>query len=84
MFVSLVAYLSYFQVFKAEKVKNNPYNKRLWINEENVLRGSILDRNDNLLAYSERDNNTSRRYYKYGNLYSHIIDIVIGSMEKLG
>lgn len=84
LFVSLVAYLSYFQVFKAEKVKNNPYNKRLWINEENVLRGSILDRNDNLLAYSERDNNTSRRYYKYGNLYSHIIGYSYREYGKAG
>ncbi len=50
LFVSLIVYLSYFQVFKAEAVVNNSYNKRLWINEEKILRGSIIDRNGKILA----------------------------------
>jgi len=73
VFVSLIVYLSYFQVFKAEGIKNNPYNKRLWINEENVERGSILDRNDRVLVYSEKKEDSNKRYYKYGRLYSHVI-----------
>ena len=84
LFVGLVGYLSYFQVFKAEAVKNNSYNKRLWINEENVLRGSILDRNGNALAYSEKDGETNTRYYKYGNLYSHIIGYSYREYGKAG
>lgn len=73
VFVGLIGYMSYFQVFKAEAIKNNPYNKRLWVNEENVLRGSIMDRNGKLLVYSEKKDKINKRYYKYGNLYSHII-----------
>lgn len=73
VFTGLIGYMSYFQVFKAEAIKTNSYNKRLWINEENILRGSILDRNGNILVYSEKHDNTMRRYYKYGSLYSHII-----------
>lgn len=84
LFVGLVAYLSFFQVFKAEAVKNNSYNKRLWINEENVLRGSIIDRNDNVLAYSEKNKDSNTRYYKYGNLYSHIIGYSYREYGKAG
>lgn len=73
MFVGLIGYASYFQVFKAQAIKNNPYNKRLWINEESVLRGSITDRNNRILVYSEKKDNSNRRYYKYGRLYSHVI-----------
>ena len=72
-FVGLIGYMSYFQVFKAESVKMNPYNKRLWINEENILRGSITDRDGTVLVYSEKQDGEMRRFYKYGNLYSHII-----------
>lgn len=84
LFVGLVAYLSFFQVFKAESVKNNSYNKRLWINEENVLRGSIMDRNGNVLAYSEKNEGTNTRYYKYGNLYSHVIGYSYREYGKSG
>ena len=69
MFISLIVYISYFQVFKAEAVKNNSYNKRLWINEESILRGSILDRNHKVLAYSEKKDDLYKRYYPYGRLY---------------
>ena len=41
LFIGLIGYMSYFQVFKAEAMKSNSYNKRLWINEESVVRGSI-------------------------------------------
>ena len=84
LFVSLIAYLSYFQVFKAEAVKKNSYNKRLWINEEKILRGSIIDRNGKILAYSEKDGETYKRFYNYGNLYSHIIGYSYREYGKVG
>lgn len=73
MFLSLIVYLTGFQIFKAEKIKNNPYNKRTWIKEEEILRGEILDRNGDVLAYSEKVNGLSKRVYNYGDLYSHVI-----------
>ncbi|MBZ2174116.1 penicillin-binding protein A [Schnuerera sp. xch1] len=73
LFVSLVIYISYFQIFKAESVKMNSYNKRLWIGEEKILRGSIMDRNGKILAYSEKRDGSYNRIYNYENLYSHII-----------
>ena len=72
-FVVLIGFMSYFQVFEAEAVKSNSYNKRLWINEEKILRGSIMDRNGTILAYSQENDGVMQRFYKYGNLYSHII-----------
>ncbi|CCQ97119.1 Peptidoglycan glycosyltransferase [[Clostridium] ultunense Esp] len=84
LFVSLVAYLSYFQVFKAESIKMNSYNKRLWINEEKILRGSIIDRDGKILAYSEKEGETYKRIYNYGSLYSHIIGYSYREYGKVG
>lgn len=82
VFVSLIVYLSYFQVFKANRIKENSYNKRLWINEENTLRGSMIDRNGKILVYSDKESN--KRFYKYGNLYSHVIGYSYREYGKTG
>ncbi|HSH34778.1 peptidoglycan D,D-transpeptidase FtsI family protein [Schnuerera sp.] len=84
LFISLVVYLSYFQIFKAESVKMNSYNKRLWINEEKILRGSIIERNGKILAYSEKDGESYKRFYNHGNLYSHIIGYSYREYGKAG
>ncbi|OLS02533.1 peptidoglycan D,D-transpeptidase FtsI family protein [Tissierella creatinophila] len=84
LLISLVIYISYFQVFKAESIKENSYNKRLWINEENVLRGSILDRNGKVISYSEKEDDKNIRYYPYGRLYSHIIGYSYRQYGKSG
>lgn len=84
MFIALIVYISYFQVFLAEGIKSNSYNKRLWINEENTLRGSIIDREGNILVYSEKKNDSNTRYYKYGRLYSHTIGYSYREYGKAG
>lgn len=84
LFISLIVYISYFQVFRAEAIKNNSYNKRLWINEESILRGAILDRNGKTLAYSEKKDDVYRRYYSYGRLYSHVIGYSYREYGKAG
>lgn len=84
LFVSLIVYLSYFQIFKAEEITKNSYNKRLWINEEKIQRGSIIDRNGKILAYSEKDGETYKRFYNYENLYSHIIGYSYREYGKVG
>lgn len=84
MFISLIAYISYFQIFKAEVVKNNSYNKRLWINEESTLRGTIYDRNGKVLVYSEKKDDLYQRYYLYGSLYSHVIGYSYREYGKAG
>lgn len=84
LFISLIAYISYFQIFKAEAIKNNSYNKRLWINEEATLRGSIMDRNEKVLVYSEKKDDLYKRYYLYGRLYSHVIGYSYREYGKAG
>jgi len=84
MLVSLVIYLSYFEIFQASKVEVHSYNKRQWLDEESVIRGSIIDRSGNLLAYSEKEKENQVRYYKYGSLYSHIIGYSYKEYGKSG
>ena len=84
LFVVLIVYLSYFQVFTASTIKDSSYNKRLWIDEENILRGMILDRNGKILAYSEKTEDSSVRHYNYGSLYSHIIGYSYREYGKAG
>lgn len=73
LFISLILYLSYFQIFKSEKVLEHSFNKRNWIGEEKILRGTITDRNGEVLAFSEKNGDSQTRQYPKGSLYAHII-----------
>lgn len=73
MFLSLVTYLLYFNMFNAEKVASNPYNKRQWEDERYVIRGSIYDCDGEVLAKTEVNGDERTRVYPYGHLYSHVI-----------
>ncbi|TCO72285.1 peptidoglycan D,D-transpeptidase FtsI family protein [Marinisporobacter balticus] len=84
LFISLVVYLSYFEIFQAEQVVNNNYNKRQWVNEEYVLRGIIADRNGKTLASSRKIDNKQIRTYKFDKLYSHIIGYSFKEYGKAG
>ena len=42
MFIMLIGYMTYFEIFQSEAVHQNPYNKRQWAYEEDITRGSIL------------------------------------------
>lgn len=85
LFIGLIVYLTYFEVFKADTIENNTYNKRTWMEEEYTLRGSIYDRNNVLLAYSNQAEDLSQtRHYEYSSLYSHIIGYSSKTMGKEG
>jgi len=73
MFLSIVVYLTYFEVFKKDKILTNSYNRRQWIQEDTTLRGSILDRNGVVLANSTSDGKKQERVYPFGGLYSQVI-----------
>ncbi len=73
MFLSLVTYLLYFNMFRAEEVATNSYNKRQWEDERYVKRGSIYDSNGVVLAETEIDGDKRIRRYPQGHLYSHVI-----------
>ena len=84
LFISLIVYISYFQIFQAEAIKYNSYNKRLWINEDKTKRGSIMDRNGELLVYSQEEGGVNYRHYNYGRLYSHTIGYSYKELGKAG
>lgn len=74
MFFSLVSYLLYINLFKAEEIASNPYNMRQWDEESSVHRGSIYDKNGVLLAETVKEKDgTQKRIYTKKSLYSHII-----------
>ncbi|MFO3664742.1 peptidoglycan D,D-transpeptidase FtsI family protein [Anaerococcus sp. ENR0831] len=73
LFMGLALYLVYFQLFKAKSIASNDNNRRNWINEDTIARGKILDRNDNVLAYSDYDQNGNQyRHYNYGKASSTV------------
>ena len=73
MFLSLVTYLLYFNMFSASEVATNPYNKRQWEDEKFVKRGSIYDCDGVVLAETVVDGDKRIRKYPKGRLYSHVI-----------
>ena len=69
-----MGYLVYFTVARANTFVNSPYNQRQESFAKNVVRGSITDRNGNILAETQvADDGTETRYYPYGSLFSHVI-----------
>ncbi len=76
-FVALISYIAYFQVFSAPEIAENQENKRLWAVRNEVLRGTIYDRDGNALTTSERvDALTQKRTYINGDLYVHALGYV--------
>lgn len=77
--LSIVAYLTYFTLYQAAEVEDNSANPRVAIAESEVLRGSILDRNGNVIAYSEGTPDNQKRIYTNGKAFSP----VTGYMSKI-
>lgn len=85
LLIMLVVYLSYFQVFEAEKYRTSAQNRRNSIEQERVLRGAIYDRNGLTLAQSEfQEDGSNKRIYSHPNLYSHIIGYSYKDLGKSG
>ncbi len=73
LFLALLTYLLYFNLFRADTVSTNPYNRRQWDDERYVTRGTIYDKNGLVLAETIEDGGNTRRVYSQGRLYSHVI-----------
>ncbi len=73
LFLILIIYLLFFTIFKSKNVVGNSYNPRVKASQNtNIIRGSILDRNLNVLA--ETKDNT--RYYLYDEAFAHTIGFI--------
>ena len=74
LFIALISYIAYFQLIKSPKINDMPGNTRVMAVKNEVLRGTIYDRDGNALTTSERINDTSqKRDYLYGDLYVHAL-----------
>ena len=69
MFLSLIGYLTYIEVFQREMLVNHSANQRNFDVEDITKRGCITDINGVVLAESV----DSVRKYPYNGMYSHII-----------
>jgi len=71
LFMFLIAYITYFEIFTVPEIVSNPSNKRLWDQRNEVLRGTIYDRNLNPLTKSERVGSiTQKREYIGGAAFA--------------
>lgn len=66
--------MTYFQVVKADKLKNDENNKRNWVDDNKLKRGNILDRDGNILAQTiDGENKEKIRNFPYGKTYAHLV-----------
>ena len=76
-FVALISYIAYFQVFSAPNIAEQQGNQRLWAKRNEVLRGTIYDRNKNALTTSSRiDALKQKRTYVNGDLYVNALGYI--------
>ncbi|MBP2033489.1 peptidoglycan glycosyltransferase [Clostridium algifaecis] len=76
-FIGLISYMTYFEMVVGPNIVNSSYNRRVWIKRNEVLRGTIYDRNGNPLTKSEPINEeTQKREYTGGAMFSHVLGYV--------
>lgn len=76
-FIGLISYITYFEMVEGPKIVNNTYNRRLWVKRNEVLRGTIYDRNGKPLTKSSRVNQeTQKREYTGGEIFAHALGYV--------
>ncbi len=71
-FIILISTLVYFLVFKSNYYKTHELNKRIYKEREKFIRGSIVDRDDNLIAYTDN----GKRIYPYGDSFLHPVGYI--------
>lgn len=85
VFIFLVLYLAYFQIVKADKIVNNEYNSRLWVDETKYIRGEITDRNGTVIAQTiDGADGEKIRNYPFGSLYCHVLGYASTDYGKTG
>ncbi len=73
LFVLLIGYLCKISVSDSKDFITNSYNPRLSRSSQYIKRGDILDKNGQVLAYSQKDENgVYHRYYNDSPIFSNI------------
>lgn len=74
LFVLCIGYFTWFIAKDSRNVINNSYNKRASLLAETILRGEILSKDHERLAFSlEQEDGTVTRVYPYGNMFAHVV-----------
>lgn len=74
IFAGLMCYYGYFLSVQADQVINNPYNTRIAAMAGKVIRGDITDKNGNLLATSQvQEDDSVLRVYPYGRTFAQAV-----------
>lgn len=74
IFLGLMGYFVYFQLFVSEDFINNTYNTRQELFEKEVIRGEIVASDGEVLARTNVDSEGNEtREYPYGNLFAHAV-----------
>lgn len=69
-----MGYIVYFNAVQSKEIINSPYNVRLDSMTDRVVRGSILDKDGQVLAETRvAEDGTETRYYPFGDLYAHVV-----------
>ena len=85
LFIALMAYIVYFTALRAGTFVNSPYNQRQDAFAKDTVRGSITDRNGNVLAETVvGDDGTETRRYPYGSLFAHVVGYSSDELGKTG
>lgn len=73
LFIILILYLTYFTIFERERLIQSSYNRRLWEQEDKILRGSIYDFKGRPLADSVKEGESKRRLYPGGKAFGPLL-----------
>ncbi|MGM9973438.1 MAG: penicillin-binding protein 2, partial [Clostridiaceae bacterium] len=74
LFIALISYIGYFQLFKAESIASSNENVRLWAKRNEVTRGVIYDRDNEILAETvEKSQLSQKRSYPQGEVFAHVV-----------
>ncbi len=74
LFAALIIYICNYAYSNRQVLLNNSYNTRQQILLDQNLRGQIVSRNGDVLAYSEVDaNGKDARVYPYGKEFAHVV-----------
>ena len=74
MFLSLVVYLVYFNVIRADSINSNAYNTKQSAKENMIIRGAIYSADGQPLAITNVDaGGNESRVYPYYQTFSHVV-----------
>lgn len=73
LFLAAIVYLSYFTIFEASDIVKHSANRRETLREESIKRGTVYDREGNVLAYSDGEKGSYQRHYTYQTIYAHAL-----------